>query len=85
MRPGQRQRQRTGRQAMQCTGIHFYRVLSSSNSITLNYQITAGLSWCQQLEKFVNLDENTRTPTKIIIKTSLPSDGQVDRVNVGPQ
>jgi hypothetical protein len=39
----------------------------------------------RQLEKVVNLDENSWTPTKIINKRSLCSDGQVDRVDVWPQ
>ena len=37
-----------------------------------------------QLEKVGNLDENSWTETKIIKKKSLFSDGQVDRVDVGP-
>ena len=33
--------------------------------------VSGSIPWCQQLEKVVNLDENSWTPTKIIIKGSL--------------
>ena len=39
----------------------------------------------RQLEKVVNLDENSWTPTKIIKKRSLCSDCQVDRADGGLQ
>ena len=39
----------------------------------------------KQLLKVVNQDENSWTPTETIKKRSLRSDGQVDRVDLGPQ